>query len=313
MEVSLNFSDVLIKPKFSNVSNENDVDLVRSFRFKYSKKTLSNVPVMCSNIDTVANFELFKVLSSYNMFTTFNKNMEVEEFKANKDLLEKYEDNFAISIGISDCEIEKLHLINRILDFKCICVDVENGHLINFVNFCLRVRNNFPDKIIMAGNVVCKNMVYSLVTNGKVDVVKVGIGGGSNCSSRIKAGVGVPQLSAIMECAYEAHLLGAHVISDGDITCPGDLGKSFGAGADFVMICGKFDGHDQNPGNIIEQDGHKFKLFYGEGRILTIEYKGDLNDTVIDFLGGLRLLCTYTNSKNIIELHKNVTFIRVFS
>lgn len=331
MELALDFSDVLIKPRYSNVYSRKQVTLERTFSFLHSTKTLSNIPIMTANMDTIVNFDVFKVLSSHNLFTTFHKFIGAPEYIENKILLDKYPDNYAISIGMSECDIDKLHIISKEIDFKTICIDIANGYLSCFVEFCLKVRNNFPDKIIIAGNVVCKDMVNVLLTRGKVDIVKVGIGGGSACTTRIKTGVGVPQLSAVMDCAKEAHMLGGHIISDGGITCPGDLGKAFGAGADFVMIGGQFAGHAQSPGEVIEEDGKKFKLFYGmssshamkknygsvnsyrtsEGRSLKIKYKGDLNDTVSDFLGGLRSLCTYNNSLKLEHLVGNVNFIRV--
>ena len=331
MELALDFSDVLIKPRYSNVHSRKQVDLERNLKFLHSPKTLKNIPVMCANMDTIVNFEVFKVLSNHNLFTTFHKFISVEKYIENKDLLEKYPDNYAISIGMSDNDIEKLRSINQVIDFKTICIDIANGYLSCFVDFCLKVRNNFPDKIIIAGNVVCKDMTNLLLTKGKVDIVKVGIGGGSACTTRVKTGVGIPQLSAVMECSKEAHILGGHVISDGGITCPGDLGKAFGAGADFVMVGGQFAGHSQSPGEVIEEDGKKFKLFYGmssshamkknygsvnsyrtsEGRSLKIKYKGDLNDTISDFLGGLRSLCTYNNSEKLDYLIGNVNFVRV--
>lgn len=331
MELALDFSDVLIKPRYSHICSRKQVILEREITFLHSSKTLKNIPIMCANMDTIVNFEVFKVLSSHNLFTTFHKFISVEKYVENKELLEKYPDNYAISIGMNDKDIHKLQEINKFLNFKTICIDIANGYLSQFVDFCLKIRNNFPDKIIMAGNVVCKDMTKLLLTRGKVDIVKVGIGGGSACTTRVKTGVGVPQLSAVIECANEAHQLGGHIISDGGITCPGDLGKAFGAGADFVMVGGQFAGHQQSPGEVIEEDGKKFKLFYGmssshamkknygsvnsyrtsEGRSLKIKYKGDLNDTISDFLGGLRSLCTYNNSGKLEHLIGNVNFVRV--
>ena len=133
----------------------------------------------------------------------------------------------------------------------------------NLCNFCKKVREEFPTKIIIAGNVVTREIVEELILNGKVDGVKVGIGPGSACTTRLKTGVGMPQLSAILECADAAHGVGGHIIADGGITCPGDMAKAFGAGADFVMMGGQFAGHDQNPGELITENENKYKLFYG--------------------------------------------------
>ncbi|VDM81289.1 unnamed protein product [Strongylus vulgaris] len=229
-----------------------------------------------------------------------------------------------------------------------ICIDVANGYSESFTEFIRRVRENFPRHTIMAGNVVTGEMVEELLLSGadiiKVEIelhyniinsskgsIQVGIGPGSVCTTRKKTGVGYPQLSAVLECADAAHGLRGHVISDGGCTNSGDVAKAFGAGADFVMIGGLLAGHDQCGGDIIEQNGRKFKLFYGmssdtamnkhhgsvaeyrasEGRTTTIPYRGDVNCTVLDILGGLRSACTYTGSAKLKELSKRTTFIRV--
>ena len=149
------------------------------------------------------------------------------------------------------------------MQVKWICIDVANGYMQQLVDFCKKVRQEYPDKIIVAGNVVSREMTEELVINGKVDVVKVGIGPGSACVTRLKTGVGMPQLSAVIESGDAAHGLNAYIISDGGITCPGDMAKAFGGGADFVMVGGQFAGHDENPGEILEENGEKFKIFYG--------------------------------------------------
>ena len=200
-----------------------------------------------------------------------------------------------------------------------------------YVDFCLKVRKEFPDKIIVAGNVASREMVEELIIRGKVDIVKIGIGPGSACTTRLKTGVGMPQLSAIIECADAAHGIGGFIMGDGGITCPGDMAKAFGGGADFVMMGGQFAGHDENPGKITEENGKKYKTFYGmssdcamvkhygkmenyrgsEGRVLKIPYKGKLEDTIKDFLAGLRSACTYINAKCIKYMPKCTTFVVV--
>ena len=236
-----------------------------------------------------------------------------------------------VSTGISDTDFENLKEIVNNIECKWICIDIANGYISSFVQYCKKVRDEFPDKIIVAGNVVTREMVEELILSGGVDIIKVGIGPGSACTTRLKTGVGMPQLSAILECADAAHGVGGQIISDGGITCPGDMAKAFGAGSDFVMVGGQFAGHEQNPGEIIEENGKQFKIFYGmssdkaqekhfgqmnkyrasEGRVLKIPYKGDLNDTVQDYLGGLRSTCTYINAPTIKQMAKCTTFVRV--
>jgi GMP reductase len=284
---------------------------------------------MSANMDTTGTFEVYDVLSKYKIITVLHKFYTINEYKNKKDTLDP--EYYAVSSGISDKDYEKLVEIMEIMDCKFICIDIANGYLDGMVSYCKRVREKFPDKIIMAGNVVTREIVEELILEGKVDIVKVGIGPGSACTTRLKTGVGMPQLSAVLECADAAHGVGGHIISDGGITCPGDMAKAFGGGADFVMVGGQFAGHDENPGEIIEEDGKKKKLFYGmssekaqeihygsmakyrssEGRVLKIPYKGSLHDTVSDYLGGLRSTCTYINSDCIKHMPRCTTFMQV--
>ena len=227
--------------------------------------------------------------------------------------------------------MEKLEtILNANSKIKYICLDVANGYTELFVNFVSRVREKFPYHVIIAGNVVTGDMTEELILRG-ADIVKVGIGPGSVCTTRLQTGVGYPQLSAIIECADAAHGLGGHIVSDGGCVSPGDISKAFGAGADFVMLGGMLSGHDESGGELIEENGKKLKLFYGmssdtamkkysggvaeyrssEGRTVKVPYKGSVEKTVLDILGGLRSSCTYVGAKKLKELSKRTTFIRV--
>jgi GMP reductase len=325
----LDFSNVLIRPKRSTISSRSQVNLEREIKFKHSSRQWKGVPVMAANMDTTGTFEVYNVLSKHNMITVMNKFYSVEDYKQHKDNLNP--SLFAVSCGISEVDYTKLVSILEVIDCDWICIDIANGYLNGMVDYCKRVRERFPDKIIIAGNVVTREMVEELILIGGVDVVKIGIGPGSACTTRLKTGVGMPQLSAVLECSDAAHGVGGHIISDGGITCPGDMSKAFGGGADFVMVGGQFAGHDENPGEIIEENGKKLKLFYGmssdkaqekyygsmatyrssEGRVLKIPYKGPLQNTVLDYLGGIRSTCTYINADCIKHMPKCTTFIQV--
>jgi len=325
----LDFSNVLIRPKRSTVNSRSCVDLEREFKFKNSSRKWKGVPIMAANMDTTGTFKVYDVLSKHNMITIMNKFYNVDDYIERKDSLNP--GLFAVSCGISDADYEKLVTIMDAIDCDWICVDIANGYLNSMVDFCKRVRERFPEKIIIAGNVVTREIVEELILIGGVDIVKIGIGPGSACTTRLKTGVGMPQLSAVLECSDAAHGVGGHVISDGGITCPGDMAKAFGGGADFVMVGGQFAGHDENPGEIIEENGKKLKLFYGmssdkaqekyygsmatyrssEGRVLKIPYKGPLENTVLDYLGGIRSTCTYINADCIKHIPKCTTFIQV--
>jgi len=321
----LDFNNVLIRPKRTVLNSRSNVDMEREFRFPHSKQVWKGVPVIAANMDTTGTFGVYDVLSKHKMITSLHKFYGIDDFKS-KELDPDY---FMVSTGINFDKIEELKTIITITKAKWLCIDVANGYMKKMVDFCRLIRDAFPNLIIVAGNVATREMVEELIINGKVDVVKIGIGPGSACLTRMKTGVGVPQLSAIIECADAAHGLGGFIIGDGGITCPGDMSKAFGGGADFVMMGGQFAGHDENPGKVIEENGKKMKLFYGmssehamnkhygqmakyrssEGREIKIPYKGPLENTILDYLGGVRSTCTYINAKCIKHIPKCTTFI----
>jgi len=330
-EIKLDFKDVLFRPKRSTLKSRSEVELARQFTFRNSKATYEGVPIMAANMDTTGTFEIAKCFSEHGLFVCIHKHYSVDEWvaftKENPEILK----NIAISSGTSDVDYEKLKaVIGAIPDIRYICLDVANGYSEHFVQYVRKVRGTFPVQTIIAGNVVTGEMVEELILSG-ADIIKVGIGPGSVCTTRKKTGVGYPQLSAVIECADAAHGLGGHIISDGGCTCPGDFSKAFGAGADFVMAGGMFAGHDQSGGDVVEEGGKKFKLFYGmssatamekhsggvanyrasEGKTVRIPYRGDLNATIRDILGGVRSTCTYVGAAKLKELSKRTTFIRV--
>ena len=262
--LKLDFNNILIRPKRSTINTRSEVSLIRSFKFRHSTHSWKGIPIIAANMDTTGTFEIYDTLSSHNIITALHKFYSIDQLLTECTKRTMDPDLFMISTGINDGALEKLIETFNCIDCNWICIDIANGYISKLIEFCKKVRETFPNKIIIAGNVVTREVVEELVINGKVDVVKVGIGGGSACTTRIKTGVGMPQVSAILECADAAHGLKGHIIGDGGITCPGDMAKAFGAGADFVMAGGIFSGHDENPGNIItDENGDKFKTFYG--------------------------------------------------
>ncbi|XP_009882470.1 GMP reductase 1 isoform X3 [Numenius arquata] len=302
-DLKLDFKDVLLRPKRSSLKSRSEVDLTRTFTFRNSKQTYTGIPIIVANMDTVGTFEMAVVMAKH----------------------------VAASSGSGKADLDKLtSILEAIPPIRYICLDVANGYSEHFVEFVKSVRALFPHHTIMAGNVVTGEMVEELILSG-ADIIKVGIGPGSVCTTRIKTGVGYPQLSAVIECADSAHGLKGHIISDGGCSCPGDVAKAFGAGADFVMLGGMFAGHDQCAGEIMEKNGKKVKLFYGmssdtamkkhaggvaeyrasEGRTVEVPYRGDVELTILDILGGLRSTCTYVGAAKLKELSRRTTFIRV--
>ena len=326
-DIKLDFSDVLIRPKRSTLSSRNDIILEREFKFPHSKQIWKGIPIIASNMDTVGNVEMYNKLKKVNILTCFHKFLDIDEYPENN------RNNYCISIGIRDIDFNKLRFLYNKYPDKCniVCVDIANGYIKKLVDFCNKVRVLIPDCILIAGNVVSREMTEELILNGKVDIVKVGIGSGSVCTTRLQTGVGMPQFSAIIECADAAHGCNGHIISDGGITCPGDASKAFGAGADFVMLGSILAGHEESGGELVEENGEKYKVFYGmssdtamnkhyggvdthrssEGKTVKIKYKGPVENTIMDLLGGIRSTCTYVNAKNLKDLSKCCTFIRV--
>jgi GMP reductase len=344
-DIKLDFKDVLIRPKRSTLSSRKEVDLNRTFTFKHSGWEWRGIPIMAANMDGVGTLAMAESLYHYRMFTCMVKNYDEADFF---ELIAKTGGNyFAVSTGTSENDFRRLsRIINAYPEIRFICIDVANGYSERFADYVEEVREAFPHCTIIAGNVVTADMTQELILRG-ADIVKVGIGPGSVCTTRIQTGVGYPQLSAIIECADAAHGLGAHIIADGGCTCPGDVAKAFGAGADFVMLGGMLAGHDEGGGEVkteqhlsgrvnidtnnLVYETKKLIEFYGmssdtamdkhhggvaeyrssEGRTVKIPYKGPVKDTIQNLLGGLRSSCTYVGAVTLKQLPKCTTFVRV--
>ena len=327
----LYFKDVLIVPKNSRFTSRSQINLVSKYKFKYGQEW-EGIPLMVANMDTTGTLEMAKSLSKHKVITVLHKYYTSEQIiswsQENKDCL-----NFvSLSTGTSHKDLQKLYTIfSQVQDIKWICLDIANGYCFHFLDIIKQLRKDYPDKIIMAGNVVTPERTIEILNAG-ADLVKNGIGGGSVCITRNKTGIGYPQLSVCLECnKNELGLEHPCIISDGGCKEPSDIAKAISAGADFVMLGGMFSGHDESRGDFIEENSKKYKLFYGmssdtamkkhhggvanyrasEGRTIKVEYKGPVENTILDILGSLRSTCTYTNSKNLIELEQNAKFILV--
>ena len=359
-DVKLDYKDVLIRPKRSTLRSRMQVVLNRSFTFRNYEPNFpeniddvhcTGIPIMASNMDGVGTFEMADTLAKKSIFTCLVKTYsadELIEFFNTDDYLRT--NHVAMSIGTSDDDWCKLEIVSAIVKgkLKYLCMDIANGYSEHFAQHVKKVRNAYPHIVIIAGNVVTGEMTEELILNG-ADIVKVGIGPGSVCTTRIQTGVGYPQLSAVIECADAAHGLGGHIIADGGCTCPGDVAKAFAAGADFVMLGGMLAGHDEGGGEVITKiyetdevtktgDGFyetiykekQFVQFYGmssdaantkhfgglkdyrssEGREVLVPYRGSVGITIQDLTGGLRSTCTYAGALKLKQLSKCTTFVR---
>lgn len=329
-DVKLDYSDVLILPKRSTIPSRKVVDLTRTFTFRNGNAWFG-IPIIAANMDGVGTLDMDTALNQYSCMTALTKH------HTEKELISHFQKNLnssVYSLGISSEDLDKfqrVYVAARNPNMR-VCIDVANGYTQQFVEFVARFRDHFPNVLLMAGNVVTPEMTEELILNG-ADIIKVGIGPGSVCTTRIQTGVGYPQLSAVIECADAAHGLGGHIIADGGCTCPGDVAKAFGAGADFVMLGGMLAGHTEGlpPKHLDRVEGTSLVDFYGmssqaamelhnggvadyrasEGKEVKIRYRGPVEPTVREILGGLRSACTYVGAATLKELSKRTTFVKV--
>jgi GMP reductase len=322
-DVKLDYKDVLIIPKRSNLSSRSEVNLERTFTFR-SGNSWKGVPIIAANMDGVGTIEMDNELNKHGCLVALTKHYELNELV---DQFQRKLKSSIYSLGISDADLVKFEFVYGNCNFPSmrVCVDVANGYTQAFVEFIKKFREKYSNVVLMAGNVVTPEMTEELILAG-VDIVKVGIGPGSVCTTRKKTGVGYPQLSAVIECADAAHGLKGHIIADGGCSVPGDVVKAFAAGADFVMLGGMLAGHKEGGASLF---GHN--KFYGmssdtamdlhnggvanyrasEGKTVEIPYRGEVKHTMQDILGGLRSACTYVGASELKELSKRTTFVRV--
>ena len=331
-DLKLDFKDVLIRPKRSTLTSRSEVDVTRDYVFHHSKRKYHGVPIIAANMDTVGTMEMAAALGQHGLSAALHKHYSDEALQA---FFTANQGTHFYSMGSTKTDYEKFH---RVMDMTGnaihnVCVDVANGYTKAFVDFLHKIRSAYPALTIMAGNVVTGEMAEELVLDG-ADIVKVGIGPGSVCTTRKMTGVGYPQLSAVIECADAAHGLGGLICADGGCTVPGDIAKAFGGGADFVMLGGMLAGHDECQGEMVEpmaEGGARKVRFYGmssrsamekyaggvatyrasEGKEVLLDYRGPVENTLQDILGGLRSACTYVGARRLKELSKRTTFIRV--
>jgi len=310
-DVKLDFSDVLIRPKRSTLRSRKNANLERTFSFKHSKQSWTGVPIIAANMDHTGTWPMNKALVEFGMLTAICKFWHYIPLK-----------NAIKTIGL-DANLDEIEY-----DLKWICLDVANGYTERFMNFVKKIRlhESTKNSIIIAGNVCTPEATEEIILAG-ADIVKIGIGPGSVCTTRKITGVGFPQLSATIECADAAHGLGGHIITDGGCQVPGDIAKSFGAGADFVMLGGMFAGHDECEGEVengkmsfygmssedaqLKHYGKKASHRASEGKKVYIDHKGSVKTTVEEILGGLRSACTYAGAKTLKDLPKCTTFVKV--
>ena len=349
-DIKLDFDDVLIRPKRSTLTSRSGVSIEKKYRYLNSGITETIIPIVAANMDTVGTIAMAKQLEPERMQTCLHKYYSVN------DLVDFFSRAMRLhtfyTMGIKEEDVEKLHSVIDISGAEVykICIDVANGYQKVFVDHVKRIREDFPHAVIMAGNVCTPEMVSELLISGGADIVKIGIGPGSVCTTRKITGCGYPQLSAIIECADAAHGLGGHICADGGCEKPGDVVKAFAAGADFVMLGGmlagvdecegewEYEGWTHSPcgmkierGTATNPDKKKSLKFYGmsseeamnkhnggvatykasEGTMKTIDYKGPVEDILQEIAGGIRSACAYVGATRLKDLPKCTTFVKV--
>ena len=329
-DAKLNFEDVLLQPKRSTLSSRKDVDMTRNFTFRNSGKQMNFLPIFASNMDGVGTFSMAKVLQDYKMMTVITKSTSVDQWKEAVGSGVRLQ-SVSVCTGTNvmwDKEAQDWKTMQEVLtsypDIKMITVDVANAYHQNMVDFIKKVRDEYPEKVIIAGNVVTPEMTEELIING-ADVVKIGIGPGSVCTTRTMTGVGVPQFSAILDCADAANGVDGHIMADGGCVYPGDIAKAFGGGAHMVMIGGMLAGHNESEMEVVdgkrefygmssdrarEKHGRRKDGYRGnEGRHIELPDRGPVRDTVEDILGGVRSACTYIGARRLKDMPKCASFV----
>jgi GMP reductase len=329
----LDFRDVLIRPKRSTLGSRAQVDVERSFHFPHTGAEWKGFPLIAANMDVVGTMAMARALLKHGAMVALHKHYGTEALIA--FFREAESANAFYSLGTTQADHDKLKAVHAQSPISKICLDVANGYTEKFVDTVKATRAAFPDSAIMAGNVVTGDMTEALLLAG-ADIVKVGIGPGSVCTTRKMTGVGYPQLSAIIECADAAHGLKGLVCGDGGLTVPGDVAKAYGGGADFVMMGGMLAGHDECEGEIRyeDRDGNRVPVamtFYGmssdtamhkysggvasyrasEGKTVEVPYRGPVENTMQEIMGGVRSMMTYIGATRLKEVPKRTTFVRV--
>lgn len=327
---ALDFCDVLLQPGISDLESRRSVHLTRTIHFR-SGVHWTGTPLVVSNMDSVGTFEMMKTCIEFATICALHKHYPVEFYETNKQFLESHRDRYMVSTGIGEHDLLKLDKIVSIVNPMFICIDVANGYITQVLETAKIVRDKYPGTVLVCGNIVSAEIAEKLCSIAGVDVVKVGIGNGSVCTTRLQTGVGLPQLSAILEVAPAVHALGSYLLSDGGCNHPGDFSKAFCAGADFVMSGSSFAGTDESSGRILEKNGAKYKIYYGmssdtamnkyhggvadyrssEGKTVLVPYKGPAQAVFKNILGGIRSTCTYIGARIISDMPYKAVFRRV--
>ena len=324
IRTGLSYGDALLVPQRSPVESRSDVDLSTLLTPSIELER----PLLSAPMDTVTESETAIALSQSGGFGTIHRFASIDEQSAEVRAVAQVGERCGAAIGIDENYLDRSEAVLE-AGADCLMVDVAHAHLESCLSAVEHVRREF-DVPLIAGNVVTPAAVEDLHAAG-VDCVKVGIGPGSHCTTRKVAGAGVPQLTAVADCAPIAHDLGITVVADGGIRSSGDAVKALMAGADTVMMGSLFAGTQEAPGAVVEVDGRTYKRSRGmatttaneersdkdvevgadEGVEGLTEYKGPLADVVAEFCAGIRSGLSYCGGHTISGAREKAEFVRV--
>ena len=324
-ELLLDFNDVLIKPKVS------DITLTRAdVNINIPWASTEATPIVIANMMSTGTYKIAKIASKEKVLTFLSKEYTIEEHRKHLPSIDQR--YIAISSGVREKDLIKtLSILEEFPDIPAVNVDIANvyANIQGMWETVSEIRNRFPNIIIIAGNIATPEPIADLVDAG-ANYIKVGVGSGAACKTRSEVGIGIPQLSAIMDCHHHARSYGVKIISDGGCVTAGDVSKAIAAGAELVMIAGMVS-HCEECDNIIDINGDKFVSFYGlgsdkmysikkpdqaeyrpnEGRDLMIPVTGSIVEVIKQIKGALRSTCTYVGAPSINALYNKSVFVRV--
>lgn len=318
MDTALTFDDVLLLPNYNHWDSRRLVDITSTD--KTGRFSLA-MPIMSANMDTITGAEMAKFMHSKGGIGVLHRFMDIH---TNEKIFRSVHCPVFVSVGCAEHEYERIEAL-RDAGAEYFCVDVAHAHSKILGKALKRFRQMLPNSFIMAGNVATYAGADYLVSLG-ADIVKVGIGGGSVCTTRIKTGFGVPSLKAIKDCSR----INRSIVADGGIRMSGDIVKALAFGADFVMVGGMLAGTKPTPGKVVtNSNGQKVKLYRGmaskeaqedfmgpltgwktaEGVSIEVPYREDEDLIIHDIIGGLRSGLTYGGANSIKELQRKLDYV----
>ena len=329
---SLTFDDVTLIPQYSSVLPTETIT-----NCKLSKNLNLQIPLLSSAMDTVTESKMAIAISKSGGIGVIHRNLSIEKQAVEVQKVKRSNCLVGAAIGVSSRDLERAEELSRIKT-DLIVIDTAHGHTKKVLTMIKKIKKKLKNSILCAGNIATGKAAKFLADNG-VDIVKVGIGPGSICTTRLVAGIGVPQLSAVIDVKKALKKYNTKIISDGGIKFSGDLAKAIAAGADAIMIGSLFSATMESPGKIIRYKGKLYKNFRGMGSVGAmnagsadryyqkknknikkyvpegvegmVKFKGSVKEIIYNLVGGLKSSMGYMGAKTIKDLQKKGQFLKI--